>query len=587
MLEQIVGKVSRIALVAAAALGMAASAAAGTVYWVAPRSNAILDRQVTSVLGASADAIVIRATWMHPDPNYTLAAIVGRFKASGNAKVLAYGWGNRYADSGRGEVDLFRGLDVGKPILERDEPGIGRVAFLDVTDAALRSRIVDRFVEAKSKLGVDGFALDLSHRTPTRGPLSRRCAIDIKLCPNYAKGMDALFADLRGGLGANSFIAYNGLFNFTPGQLADQARLLSSTDAAAIEYFGRNPGEPGYAFTKDILPYLRAVHDLPKDRAVWFFGRGSWQYSDYVDDYRWQRYLFASFLLAARELDLFKYHSSFQIPAHEGRSGGMDRYADWSVRLGKAKGTMTLHDGLFVREFASGLVAVAPDDGPGAALRLTRPRFTPEGARLEGTVRLPAGTGLVLLDQSPDSAQRPARRVISATDMAGWKWPNAALMTRSGAPWLELQPLPPERAGEHDLMLDSERTLSPYGRLEIRLGPLSPPSRVLLVAEVDDREKKHDTLVIEVAAREDRNVRFDDAAPFRTVFPKGRTQQWPRLSVARAQGDEVLAVDGPHVLEGSRFRFRRWSHIRFDGPVAVAEVTLSRPRQPLSLESAR
>src|SRR5436190_44298 len=84
---------------------------------------------------------------------------------AGAGPVLAYAWSNRFAQSGRSEVDLFKGLDIGTPIAKRDEPGVGPVTFLDVTDAALRKRIVERYSQARSTLGVDGFAIDLSNRT--------------------------------------------------------------------------------------------------------------------------------------------------------------------------------------------------------------------------------------------------------------------------------------------------------------------------------------------------------------------------------------------------------------------------------------
>lgn len=575
------------ALLAAAAAVSSALAATPTPYWIAPRSNVTLDAQVAQDIGRKAGVVIVRASWQHPEPAYTMASIAKRLKAGGSAPVLAYAWSNRHAAIGRSEVDLFRGMDLGTPVATLEESGVGRVSFLDVRQPAMRNRIVERFVDAKRQLGVDGFALDLSQRTPNRGPMGRVCRQEPGFCESYAVGMDALFGDLRRSLGADTFIAFNGLFNYLPGQIDDQARLLQNTNAAAIEYFGMDPNEEKHFFSKDILPYLRAVERLPADRAVMFFGRGPWRYSDYTEDFRWQRYLYASFLLAARQRDMFKYHSSFQVPAHEGRTGGLDRFADWNLELGAPRGAASGRDGLWVREFAAGLVAVAPDDGSGGTLRLPRAMYTPEGAKLEGSVKLEPGTAQILLDTVRPETQRPSRRVIAAATMGGWGWKAATPASRDGKRMLQLAELPGEMTGEHDVLLDGERSLTPYTRLEIDLGTVSAQGAIQVVAEVDDRRKQHMLVVIDLgaAAPPEGTARTGPALPFRSTPAKGRNDTWPWISGGKAQSGAKVSLEGPQFFEGTGYRFRRWSHVRFTGPLTVGDIELFKPRAPLRVDS--
>lgn len=571
-------------LVAATALlSQAAVAAGGTPYWISPRSNVTMDAQVAGELARDAGIVILRASWQYPEREYDLAPAVKRFKAAGRMPVLAYAWPHRHAEVGRSEVDLFKGLDIGRPVATLEESGVGRVSFLDVTRPEVRARVVERFVDARQRLGVDGFAMDLSNRTPVRGPIGARCRQDANLCPNYAQGMDALFAELRRALGPSTVMAYNGIFNFYPGQIEDQIRLLDNTNLAAVEYFGLDPNEKEHSFSQNIEPYLRAARGLPADKAVMFFGRGPWRYTDYTDDYRWQRYLYASFLLAARDRDMFKYHASFQVPAHAGRAGGLDRYADWRIRMGAPRGPAQLRDGLWRRDFDAGTVVVAPDDGRGGTLRLTAPRFTPEGDSVKGSVTLTPGTGLILLERAPAELRRPERRVISAQDMAAWRWSGATLSKGR----LELTPVGEDLTGEHDLMLDGERSLTPYTQLEIDARLNGPGAVVYAVAEVDDRRGESDTLVFVVRGDGANPAPSMEAVPFRSVNARGRPEIWPALPGGRPPASGPISLEGPQMLEGTGYNFRRWSHVRFQGNVSVQEVVLFKPRVPLELPGTR
>jgi len=569
-----------LALAAAAVAASAAFAANQTVFWLEPRSNTTFDRQVTHEIGKRAGLVVLRASWNNPDPNYTLKAVVGRFKADTKAPVLSYSWANRYTDAGRSEADLLRKFDAGKAraLAETKGDNNTKVDFLDVRDPDVRKRVVSQFQRAREGLGVDGFAVDLSTRTPKARPaeLAKRCEQEADFCPAYANGMDALFADLREGLGPNAFIAYNGLFNFVPGQLKDQAKLLASTSGAAIEFFGMDPKDGKHSFTEDIRPFLEIIPTLPANRSVLVFGRGPWTYTDYAQDYLWQRYLYACFLLVARPNDFFKYHATFQVPTQKGRTGGTDYYADWSADLGPARGAARQAGGLWVREFANGLVAVAPDDGRGGAMPLAKAYFTLEGDRRQGELRLAGGEGTVLLNSERPELRKPARREIDARTMAGWNWDGAKLEKLDGRDVLRMSA--EKQPGEHDVLLDFERSVNPYEHLEIDAKLLDRSAAILAVAEIDDPRHKYTQLVFKVSGDDNAGSRvtIEDGAPFRSPTAKSGRDSWPTVHLMKDLSKSTIGI-GAAALEGTGYQFRRWSHLRLVGPVALSRIALNNP----------
>ena len=560
---------TRLALFVFGVIASASLAAAPTVFWMAPQSNATYNGQMVDLIGPRAGSVVLRANLTGDEPDDSLASVVRRLKKAGSMPVLAYGFPNRHSVGGRSESQMMRGLDPGKPLATVEEAGNGTVNLLDVADSGVRSRMVEKFVAAKRELGVDGFALDLSIRTPTKWPgaLARRCQQARDFCPRYASGMDAVFADLRASLGANAYLAYNGLFNTLPGQLEDQTKLLANTNGAAVEFFGLNPKEKSHAFRSDVLPYLQTIAALPKDRQALVFGRAPWDYTNFLADYEWQRYLYASFLLAARRGDMFKYHATFQVPTFKGRTSGIDYFADWNVDLGDARGPMTQRDGVYQREFARGQVAVAPDDGRGGSVTLRGTMYTLEGEPRQGTIHLAPGAALIALDGPPP--KRPSEVAINADQMARWNLRGATLQQRDGRNVLAFGSKGRAGDGEYDVMLDWERSLTPYRRLRIE-GVPGPGSRIVAVAEVDDRQKRSQFAIVEIKAEGGNAVgKGSSGAPifFRTRTPKAIDAEWPVLSAAAEKASGALVVDEYKVFEGARP-----SQVAGTGPPAIPRV---------------
>src|SRR5688572_3127298 len=90
----------RAVLVAFACLVSGAASARGEVaFWLAPRSNTIINQQVATEIGPRAGIIVLRGTRNNPDPAYTFPAVVGRLKkAAPDVQVLSYAWATRRAE---------------------------------------------------------------------------------------------------------------------------------------------------------------------------------------------------------------------------------------------------------------------------------------------------------------------------------------------------------------------------------------------------------------------------------------------------------------------------------------------------------
>lgn len=563
--------------------GGVSSAADKAPFWLGLRSNTTIDEQVASEFSRRAGIVVLRAPRDSDAIGYSYPEIVARIKKrTQGVPVLAYALVSRHRERGRIEVYLLRGLNLGAPLASTRNRPVEQTIFLDVTDPIVRNAIVQRLIVERKRLGVDGFAIDLATRTPSSRPrpLALICEKKPSFCEVYAKSMDEIMSTLNVALGENGTLLYNGLWNFSPGMLEDQSRLLLQADAAAVEYFGMNPGQSNHKFSEDILPYLNVVPSLPKHKPLYVFGRGPWTYVNYEADYRWQRYLYASFLLGRREEDLFKYHTSFQVPAHAGRAGGLDVYADWNVDLGPAQGPYSIQGGLYQRHFANGRVVVAPDDGNGGRIFLESQYYGPEGQTIAGENSILPGEALILLNAQA-KPQISATRRITAKTIKLWGWAYASLVNTPQGDRLKLQPLPAVLVGEHDLLLDYERSLIPFERLAIDVELMDSTAAVLAVAEVDDPRGKNFWVVVSIALPRTADITGGNShAPvhFRAPTLPREREHWPQLHVEYPNSLKKgrIVINGPELMTKEGFRFKRWSHLRFIGASQISAITLSR-----------
>lgn len=548
-------------------------------FWLGVRSPEVLDVQARSLLSRHANLLVLRfhQGGRGADIERHARAVSALRERLPGTPILIYGWVSRYLPKGcsgdRGMAWLAQ-----DPLLQLTRPaGASTTLFGDVRNSRYRTLAVRSLVDTAAAHGADGVGIDLAVRTPNLRPghLARRCAEDPAFCRDYAAGMDALIASLDDALPRGG-VVFNGIWNFGPGMVEDQERLLSAASGAIVEYFGLEPGLGQGSFARDIAPYLGTMDRLPSDKRLYVFGRGAWDYQDYDVDYRWQRHLYTAYLLGARANTSFKFQSSFQVPAHKGRSGGLDLYADQFLALGAPLGTRALVAGLWVRQWQGGLVAVSPDEEIPLQLVLDRPMYTPEGAEEAGPVTIPAAGSVILLRHPP--AAPPAAHRVPLEELG--EWPGARLgPEEGGARWLELEGAEdPQQAARHDLALDRVRSLAPFPSLALDLVPMGETGRLLAVAEVDDPGRRSPWVMVCAAADTVKGCPETLPAAQYQLPPGLRRGHWPVIPGPRVKPAERtrLLLDGPDLFEGTPYRFRRWSHLRMEGDWRIHGVQLER-----------
>lgn len=205
----------------------------------------------------------------------------------------------------------------------------------------------------------------------------------------------------------------------------------------------------------------------------------------------------------------------------------------------------------------------------------------PGGTPRKGVLRLAPGEGEILLNDKVRVPEMPVGIVFTARAISTWGWPDATLFTDRAEDVLRLSPVTGKMEGEHDLLLDYERSLEPYQKLEISAVLKDPDSSMLAVAEVDDPKGEHELMVIEVSGSEAVGAgrpHRGEAVDFRAPRKIKKAELWPWFSVrhiADQQGNTLL--DGPSLAGQAGYRFRRWSHLRFVGAVDVKSVSLGKP----------
>ena len=556
------------------------------VFWIQTIHNEALDEQSLRFVADNAGMVVLDARLDGPSPAYDYAAIVDRLhELRPGLPVLLYTWANSWYDTGlAGSATLAGFPDLGSLLLRnaQGEPiGSKQAANYrlgDVRKREFREWMVDRIEAMVERTDTDGVALDVAMRKP------ESCTTETEFCREYAEGMETLFSSLERNLQPETILLYNGLWSFGEGMLESQKRLLPSSDAVAIEYFGLDPLRQRSSFNGDILPYVKLMQKTPQ-KTFLVFGRGPWRYTDYREDYLWQRYLYSSYLLGAGEDDLFKYHASFELPARNGRTGPLDAYADWEYDLGDPSGPYEKRGGLYLRQFSEGLVLVAPHDGLPQKFSLPEAMYTPEGKELSGELQIQPGQGLLLLSEASKVPRSP-RKDFESPDppFASWRW--AEIHTGDGGNrYLCLSRTPEGQEQEHDLSLEPVRSLKERPRLRLRLRTTDPGAKLLARVEVDDVSKQYAYVVLETSPRSASNHEPAAVAadiPYRSAYdvPYRRAQGLkvevpyiPTDAAVKPDGRwRTLDIDAGRLLEGGRYSFRRWDYIRLVGSMDVDDI---------------
>lgn len=549
-------------------------------FWIEYTDNRVFDGFVTRHVVAHGDIVVIHG--FHASDAYPFPDIVRRLRVlRPGIRVLFYTWAGRkrLGATSIAAVPTLDGMEdadhfdlllknaAGQRVEVRKNGQIFIV--LDPRIPAARAWLKDQVITEAQLVRSDGVGLDIAIRTPRfRGE-------DVDLA-GYPESFDLM---IQGISDATSLTIFNGLS--VP--RADQENLLAFAHGAAIEFFGMNDRtnrKP--TFDYDILRYFGLIGPHP-DRVFLVFGRASRRpraYTTYDEDWRWQRYLYCAYRLAAGTNTRWKQHAGFRAVPNSGRAGGLDVYADALHDIGSARGDYTVEGGCYRRAFERGLVLVVPAEAPKpATIRVNRPMYTLDGARvLPGQrVRVAPGEGQVLLHRRPDPVPPLIREFDAGLDPL-WRW--SALREESGARYLHLDKTPAGEECEHDLALDLVRYRTPRGRLTLWYRTSDPAARVEIVVEVDDRDRLLRFALIDSSLKHG-SEQPSRPAQFRAVAPT--VSQFQRLRVVG--GGKPMIADGQwHTLfmdleaacaASGRYKFRRALFARLLGPMDVRRLRLA------------
>lgn len=546
-------------------------------FWLGIQANQQIDNQVASLLANRAAFVVLNAYENGPIERYNYNSLVRRLNALHNAPpVLIYSFATHYRrDDPRSGKTAVEWLESRHDLFLRDPSNRALRPFGDVLNPEYRIRVAKEINNRISNARAAGVAIDALRRSVQFGPpiLSSICSTNRNFCDDYTNGVDMLMEEIRREVDRN-LIVVNGIWNSSRGQIQEQLKLSKWADFLTIEYFGMNPRLESVApsFHKDILPYLELMNNLPDDIKVAVFGRGSWSYTDYEEDLAWQRYLYGAYLLAKNSRTMFKFHSSFQVPAHAGRSGGLDIYSDWDFEVGSPIANYVKHGNLYTREFTKGLVVVAADDAGGGELVLEEPMYSLEGERVVGQISLTAGSADILLKEEVVPASAPVNVDLSV----GADWDLAEWLADEAELWM--RPLEDHHMlGEQDLMLEWKRTWRPHESLRLRVFPRNARAGILIIAEVNDPAREKQYAVVELSANEKSSEDTLISLPeFRRPERRSPTvvSKIPGNTLQPAQWQQIT-LHGPTLFNDTDFAFRRWYFLRPIGELKLAEVVLS------------
>jgi hypothetical protein len=365
---------------------------------------------------------------------------------------------------------------------------------------------------------------------------------------------------------------------------SDQKQLLAVVPGASIERFGLNDNiARAPTFAADIRPYLDVVGTYP-DKTFLVYGRASRNktpYTTYEQDWQWQRYLYCAYLLAAGPNTRWKQHAGFLTSPFGGRANGLEVYADTLHDLGTALGNYTVENGCYRRSFERGSVLVVPSESRRPSMvSIRRPMYTPEGARVVGTLAVAPGEGHLLL-QMPPVRPSALSREFNPRSNPHWRW--SSLRQESSAWYLHLDGTRDGEESEHDLALDLVRYRAPRALATLWYRTTDPSARVETIVEVDDADTTARFALVD-GALEPGHAKGPRPGQFRGVPPT--SSQFFR--VPAIGGGTPMRPDGKwHTLvmdfetactTSRRYTFRRALFTRLLGALDVKRLRLDRKR---------
>lgn len=580
----------RVAVVCLVALGLlsvgaAQSFAAPSVgegqprlaFFAGTNTNGIFDQQTIDFIANHAAIIIINAPLAGSDGSPSYAQVItGLHKVNPHAPVLLYFWATRaYSGATYGGAKRA-GIVLGQPLsqlsnLTLKNPQTGGLVrnpnlnLGNVASPAYQQWLIGRVKTVLSQTGADGVMSDVTERQP----YPEWCHKGLNFCTRYANGVDNLFATLAKSI-SPKLVIFNGLWGNRPGRLEQQEKLLSYSDGAFIEFFGRRTDKPIPSFEDGIVQYWNAIQHYPSKQFM-VFGRGTTSYADYLTDYEWQRYLYAAYLMTSGPNTSFRYLNTFQLLGTV-RADMLTLYDDVATRVGTPDGPYKVNGDIYSRKFSNGIALLVPRGGHAATYVLTTIMYGPAGDVYKGSVIVRPGEGLVLFKSRP--APETFRIAFSAPHAQSWIMPDSRIVTAAGAPtFLQMQALPSAKDWAHDVLLSPLKAMHPSMALTIRLRTKDPSAGLLVVAEVDD--KTHGTTQAVVNLRAGACAAQGNRA-MRTAFRSPTSDvAYPVACAAhfiRADGQwHTYTIPVAGVLP-SRFTITRWQYVRFIGAVDLQSI---------------
>ncbi|MBN1556823.1 MAG: hypothetical protein JW951_01605 [Lentisphaerae bacterium] len=553
-------------------------------FWLGCSDNAIFTPEVVEWIGQRASFVVLNAAVKGPHPYFDYTNCVARLKAANPAMpVLFYRYHHMFLPTPRTGGLFYEDVrrhpewalcdKAGRPI----RPHRHNASRLpDITLPACREAALRSTMDAVARLGVDGVAFDMYHRSLSSRHAEAAGRGDA-FTAAWAQASEDYLRRLRFALPDGKLVLINGLWPMRDGLLADQAKLLNETDAAAVEYFGyyvhppRTPEDRDREFARYVLDILDVMESHP-DLIYGVYARSRrYVYLGYEEDYLVQRYGLGCFLLGMTPLSTFKYHSHFQLRsgAH-GRTWGLSYYADYDLDLGAPSGRRYRRDGLWMRRYDKGLVVVAPSAQGDRIFTPQQKGYTPEGETVEGDWLIPEGRALIVLAERPPAPPGTALedRFESGAPNAWW-FPvgdaDTGIVREGGRSFLRLR-----RAGDavqpwHERRIQPVRRLVRKQTLSFDIRTRDTNAVVLLRVEVDDLAPAP---VIEDAAARKAPYAEDRRRPYAVVCLQPaengsrRADQGPDIPYGQAQA----GYDVPY-LTGATPRYRadgQWHRLDVD-----------------------
>lgn len=547
------------------------------VFSIGTNSNSVFDSQTLRLIAKDANIAIISAPFAETDGAPSYAQVVSQLHAlNPSLPVLVYFWatrtylGNTYSGALR-SGNLINGKLSSTPSFLLKNPITGKVVhgervwYADVASSAYRHWLIQRVVSVLKETGTDGVASDMS----VRYPFPKWCDVRPEFCKRYAAGVDSLLAELRDEI-KPKLLLFNGLWTTRPGFLREQEDLLNYTDGAEIEFFGRQENKPIPPFSIGILPYLKVIKSNP-DKHILVFGRGATSYTSYREDFHWERYLYAAYLMAADRNTSFRYASSFQVVA-PGRANPFVIYQNMATRLGLPNGPYHVKGDLYYRKFTKGIALLVPAKARPAKFSLPTAMYSSDRKLYKGDVMIGSGTGLVLFKAQP--AVRKFLVSYEGDQSSRLVFPDSHIVKPpKGAAYLHMDSVPSARDWEHDMMLDPVKNRSPSLDLVIRMRTRDPSAKLYVVAEVDDKQRRAEQAVTVLSAstceaEKKHNMHITFRIPHsRAAYPHGCKAHF--LNTDGHWHDYRIPTNG--VLP-DRFTLRRWEYVRFKGDVDLASV---------------